>query len=234
MADIVLVHGGWHGGWVWRDVLPRLEAAGHRVIAPTMTGLGERRHLASEDVTPDVHVADIVNAIRWADMTDVVLVGHSYAGYIITAVAGQMPERIASLVYLDAFVPETSGECVFSAWPPERIEAIKASLKGGFLVPPSGIENWSADPETRAWLTRMATPHPIRCFTEGPALTGREREVKRRLYLWCAELDPSPFRPFYDKFRKDPDWRVAKLDCLHDAMLEVPDELTWEIISMVP
>src|SRR5437763_6310667 len=103
MATYVLVHGAWHGGWCWQRVTPLLRAAGHEVYTPTLTGLGERAHLGTPDVGLATHVEDIVTMLEYEDLTDVVLVGHSYAGMVITGVAHAVPSRLTHLVYLDAF-----------------------------------------------------------------------------------------------------------------------------------
>ena len=102
----VLVHGAWGGGWAWRDVADRLRARGHEAYRPTLTGLGERRHLATEDVGLDTHIEDVVNLLVFEQLHDVVLVGHSYGGMVISGVADRVPERIAYRIYIDAFVPE--------------------------------------------------------------------------------------------------------------------------------
>ena len=232
MSSVVLVHGGWHGGWVWREVADRLGAMGHRVFAPTMTGLGERAHLAHPDITPDLHVQDIEGVLRFEDLNDVTLVGHSYGGFIIAGVASRMPERVSALVYLDAFVPTASGQSAFSVGSPERAAEVRASMTGGFLVPPTGFDRWSADPDRQAWLQRQVTPHPIRCFSEGPALTGAEVRVARKMHVLCTRHKPSPFWVFHDRCENDADWRTEKLDCLHDAMVEMPDE-TADLIDQM-
>ena len=105
MTEFVLVHGGWVGGWYWRRVSPLLEAAGHRVLVPTLTGLGERAHLCSLGVNLDTHIEDVANVLTFEDLHNVVLVGHSYGGIVITGVAEHAAERLAHLCYLDAFVP---------------------------------------------------------------------------------------------------------------------------------
>src|SRR5688572_5168403 len=110
MSIVVLVHPSWLGGWSWRKLVPFLAGAGHEVHTPTLTGLGERAHLASHDVDLGTHIADVVNTLVYRDLTDVVLVGNSSAGMVITGVAEEVPERIAELVYLDAFVP-SDGQC---------------------------------------------------------------------------------------------------------------------------
>ena len=110
MSNVVLVHGGWHGGWCWRAVEPLLAQHDCAVFCPTLTGLGERSHLVDCVQSPDTHVQDIVNVITWNELDNVTLVGHSYGGMIITGVASLIPERIAHLVYLDAFVPTNANE----------------------------------------------------------------------------------------------------------------------------
>jgi len=124
----VLVHGAWHGGWCWRRVADRLTAAGHRVFTPTLTGLGERKHLMSASITLDTHVQDVCNLIRFEELSDICLVGHSYAGMVVSLVAEAMEDRISSFVFLDAFVPEdgetpldlVSARCRRASAPPSR------------------------------------------------------------------------------------------------------------------
>lgn len=224
MSAVVLVHGGWHGGWVWREVEDHLRMRGHRVYSPTLTGLGERAHLAHPDITPDLHVEDICAVLNFEDLSDVTLVGHSYGGFVISGVASRMADRIDALVYLDAFVPDASGQSAFSIGTTERAAEIRATMTGGFLVPASGFDRWVADPATQQWLAQKVTPHPIRCFSEGPTLTGAEKTIARKMHIICAHHRPSPFWSFHDRLRGDPDWRVEQLPCLHDAMIELPED----------
>ena len=111
MATFVLVHGAWPGSWCWKRVRHALQAAGHAVFTPTLTGIGERAHLLAESVNLQTQTLDVLNLIRWEELSDFVLCGHSYGGMVVTGVADQMPERLRSLVYLDAFVPE-HGQCL--------------------------------------------------------------------------------------------------------------------------
>jgi pimeloyl-ACP methyl ester carboxylesterase len=126
----VLVHGAWHGGWCWRRVSDLLERRGHKVFTPTMTGLGERSHLIDPKVNLATHVTDIVNVIKWEGLGDIVLVGHSYGGAIISGVAEQVGDKIGSLVFLDAFVPENGDSLATKASQPVR-EAIAALVEKG-------------------------------------------------------------------------------------------------------
>src|SRR5512136_3051948 len=120
MSTFVLVHGAWHGGWCYKRVAERLRAKGHVVYTPTNTGLGERSHLYHRDINLDTHITDILNVIKWEELDDFVLVGHSYGGMIITGVADRIPEKVRRLVYLDAFVPE-DGKCQMDYMRPELV-----------------------------------------------------------------------------------------------------------------
>jgi pimeloyl-ACP methyl ester carboxylesterase len=121
-STFVLVHGAWHGGWCYGRVAERLRAAGHRVLTPTLTGLGERSHLCSRSVNLTTHIADVVNLIKWEQLQRVTLVGHSYGGVVVTGVADTIPERISSLVYLDAFVPK-DGQCMLDLVGPDGLRS---------------------------------------------------------------------------------------------------------------
>ena len=122
MATFVLVHGAWAGGVVWRQLAPRLRKAGHEVYAPTLTGIGERKHLLSREIDLDTHIQDVIGVVEEEDLSDIVLVGYSYGGMVISGVADRVPEKVASLVYLDAFVPE-NGQSLLSLLPHDRRHA---------------------------------------------------------------------------------------------------------------
>jgi pimeloyl-ACP methyl ester carboxylesterase len=120
-TTFVLVHGGFHGGWCWSRVAPALRARGHTVFTPTQTGCGERSHLMSKSITLDTFVDDVANALRWEDLHDVVLVGHSFGGLAITGVADRMPQRIRQLIYLDSLIVQ-NGQCAFDLLEPEVVQ----------------------------------------------------------------------------------------------------------------
>ncbi len=232
MATFLFVHGAWHGGWCWKAVETRLRAAGHDTHAPTLTGVGERAHLAHAEIDADLHVDDILNVITWRELDDIILVGHSYGGLIITGVAGQVPERIRALVYLDAFAPDKSGLSLFATANPQRLARFEAQLAGGgFLVSPDSFDAWTDDPIQKAWLQRMCTPHPVECFRKGVTLTGREGEVARRHYILAARNKPSAFWREYERAQAKPDWSVDQIDAKHDAMVEDPDGLVEKLIA---
>ena len=128
MSTFVLVHGGWHGAWCWSRVVPLLQGEGHEVVVPALTGLGERAHLATPEVDVSTHVRELVDLLETSDASDVVLVGHSYSGVVVTAVAAALPNRVSDVVYLDAFVPE-QGRSIFDLLPPERVAVFEDAAR---------------------------------------------------------------------------------------------------------
>lgn len=226
MAIFVLVHGAWHGGWCWAELQRELRHLGHEAHAPTLTGLGERSHLLTPDIDPNLHVTDVVNTIRWRELEEVFLVGHSYGGMVITGVAGQVPEKLSALVYLDAFVPEESDVSSFAKANPERMARFEAQIADGRMaVDPDRFDTWTDDPDIEAWLRRMCTPHPNGCLRNGVTLTGREQEVKRRYYILAERNSPSPFWGEYEKASGRPGWQADRMDAKHDVMVEQPQAL---------
>lgn len=171
MATYVLVHGGGHGGWCWQRLTPLLRAAGHEVYTPTLTGLGERAHLLHPDIDLDTHITDVVGVLRYEDCTDVVVVGHSYGGMVITGVADRAAERIAHLVYLDAAIPENEQSLVQVAG-----ELMAAARAGARVVDGVELVLWPdsdavkyygiTEPEDVAWMWDRLTPHPWKCFEQ--------------------------------------------------------------------
>jgi pimeloyl-ACP methyl ester carboxylesterase len=161
MATFVLVHGSWAGGWNWARLRPFLADSGHHVLTPTLSGLGDRGHLAGPDIGLSTHIKDITRLLDWEDLTDVVLVGHSYGGMVVTGVLGRVPERLARVVYLDAFRPEP-GQAAFDVLP---------ELPGLFGEPPAEHPwGWPpvdlallgiVEPADRDWMARKCTPMPV-------------------------------------------------------------------------
>jgi pimeloyl-ACP methyl ester carboxylesterase len=224
--SFVLVHGAWHGGWCWRRVADLLTARGHKVFTPTLTGLGERSHLMSAGIRLATHVTDVANVIQWEDLNDVVLVGHSYAGFVISGVTEQVPKAVGSLVFIDAFVPET-GQCLIELTAPATREVIEAARqKEDIAVPPRPAEFFRVNEKDRAWVDAMCTPHPLATLLEGLTLTGARERVAKRAYI-RARLYPNPaFDAAYERLQSNPAWRVVEVPCGHDVMIDMPERLT--------
>jgi pimeloyl-ACP methyl ester carboxylesterase len=222
----VLVHGAWHGGWCWRRVADLLAAQGHRVFAPTLTGLGERSHLMSASIKLATHIADVANVITWERLTDLVLVGHSYGGFVISGVAERAQSAIGAIVFLDAFVPE-NGQCLVELTAPATREIIEAARERGSLtVPPRPAEFFKVNETDRAWVDAMCTPHPIATLTDKIALSGVRERIANKVYV-RANAYPNPgFDAAYAKIKSDPTWRAYDLPCGHDMMIDMPERLT--------
>ena len=223
----LLVHGAWHGGWCWRDVVPRLRKAGHEVFAPSLTGLGERKHLASARVDLETHIQDIVALVEMEDLKKVVLVGHSYGGMVITGVADRIPTRLAALVYLDAFVPE-NGKCALDYVVPERAARMRhEGERTGFVTPPL-MSLWGLTLQSHLdFVGPREVRHPFPTFSQ-PISLSNYAESRRipKTFLYCSSPATGTFDQFAERYRNDPAWRFHELKTGHDAMLLVPDEVT--------
>jgi len=165
MTNFLLVHGAWHGGWCWRRVTRILRAAGHEVFSPTLTGLGEREHLMSPDVGLDTHISDVLGVLEYEDLRDVVLVGHSYGGMVIAGATEKAAERIAHLVYLDAFVPE-DGKSLCDYQPPEILKMFHETAQAegeGYKLPSFPAEAFGVTSEEDLnWVRPRLNPHPLK------------------------------------------------------------------------
>ena len=232
MCTYVLVHGAWHGSWCWKRVRSALQELGHEVFTPTLTGIAERIHLLSPQVDLDTHIADIVNLIRWEELSDVVLCGHSYAGAVISGVADRIPDRIGALVYLDAFVLE-NGQSLHDTLPlPVRDAQLEGARESGegWKVPPIPAEAFHVNAQDLDWVNRQCTMQPLRTFQQPLRLTGGIAKVSNVTYILATSWAPSPFPPFYDQ-AKSKGWRTVTMECGHDVMLDLPEELTRELLA---
>ena len=221
----VLVHGAWHGGWCWRRVADLLQRQGHTVFAPTLTGLADRSHLLAPGVGLATHITDIVNLLKWEQLSDVVLCGHSYGGMIITGVAEQMQPAIQSIVYLDAFVP-LAGESVFDLTGPAVHKVLReAQEKNQIAVPPRSAEAFGVNERDRAWVDSQCTPQPVATFTEKLAAAGAHERIAKKTYIRAASYPSPGFDKALARAKADPSWRTYAADCGHDVMIDAPEWL---------
>jgi pimeloyl-ACP methyl ester carboxylesterase len=233
MATFILVHGSWHGGWCWREVVPLLRAAGHAVYTPTLTGLGARAHLLADGVDLTTHIQDIVSLLFYEDLAEVVLVGHSYGGAVISGGAARTPERLASLIYLDAYLP-LEGQSLFDVLSTEEREAGKAALATGTglrpPVPPAvlGI----TDPTMAAWVTARLTPHPLSTYAQPIPVGSPASAALPRAFIHCMAGPTTPrFAPFAQQARAA-GWAVRELATGHNAMLTAPQPLVELLLEL--
>jgi len=226
MRAFVLVHGAWHGGWCWRFVAPMLRRAGHDVFAPTLTGLGERAHLARPGIDLELHVQDVIALLEAEDLREVVLVGHSYGGMVVTGAADRCAARIRRLVYLDAFVPG-NGKCALDYVLPERAAAFRKEGEQTGTVAPPPLSLWGlTKPEHIAFAKPRETRHPYRTFTQ-PIRLANEAALARlpRTFIYCSSPATGTFDALAARVRNDPAWRFFEMKTGHDAMILAPEEL---------
>jgi len=208
---------------------PKAAQCGHEAYAPTLTGLGERIHLMSASINLDTHITDVVNVIKEERLSDVVLVGHSYGGMVVTGVADALPDKIASLVYLDAFVPK-NGDALVNFVPPGSPPPAFASE---YTLAPLPAAVFGASGEVAAAVDARTTPMPIACFTQALTLDGGIDRVKRKSYIYCNVPAPTTFTQFYERLKDDPEWIVHTLPCTHIVQMEMPDELTRLLLRAI-
>jgi pimeloyl-ACP methyl ester carboxylesterase len=234
MATFVLVHGAWSGAHDFRRVRGPLRAAGHEVFTPSLTGIGERVHLVSPQVCLTTHITDVVNAVRYEDLSEIVLLGWSYGGFVISGALEYLGDRVRHLVYLDAFVPR-DGESVEGAVSNgfgRRLPELGAS----WLVAPLMRE--FDDPEVGAWVTRRRTPQPVGTFTE-PVRLARPVEdypCTRTYVKATADARTNPPGPFWlaaDRVRNSPAWRYREIDTNHMVPVNRPDELARLLLDLI-
>lgn len=228
----VLVHGIWHGGWCWERVADILRARGHRVTTPTHSGLGERAHLLSADITMAVFVDDIVNHLCFEDLTDVVLVGHSFGGAPILGAADRVAARIAKLIFLDGAILE-GGERWFDLLPPgiaaDRARQAEES-SGGISLPVGAVANFGVTaPEDVAFLAPRLTPHPFATFTTPLALAAPVANGLPAAYVACTEPAYPPAALALGRAGAA-GWPIAELATGHDAMVTAP-QATAEMLE---
>lgn len=234
MTTFVLVHGGWHGGWCWKYVTPLLRAAGHAVYTPTLTGVGERAHLARPDTGLETHIQDVIGVLTYEDLHDIVLVGHSLGGPVITGVADRVSERIAHLVYLDSSVPR-DGQADVDCYPLEFgarawIEGMQS--EGKHTVPPFVEEHpfGITNAEDIGWVNAKFTAHPIKAFLDPLQLQHGDPHLNARTFILCTMADPA--WTSVERARTEPGRRVIELASGHDAMVIAPQALVDVLLRL--
>ncbi|MFE0680997.1 alpha/beta fold hydrolase [Streptomyces sp. NPDC058961] len=214
MATFVLVPGGWHGGWYYSDLVDRLRGAGHRALAVTLSGVGERAHLGGSAVNLDTHIEDVLAVLESERVTDAVLVGHSYAGMVITGVADRAdPGMVRRLVYSDAYVPQDGDSCWELTTEAFRQLFLEGARKDGISVqPPSGLD-------------ARATAQPLASFLQRITLGGGGLDrIATRDYVYLSGWTGTPFADVYEKLSADPGWRTHVLECGHNVVRDAPGE----------
>ena len=246
MATYVLVPGAWLGGWAWQDVAARLRAAGHDVYPITLTGLGERVHLARPEVDLETHITDVVNTIKWNDLDEVILAGHSYAGIVIPGVADRIPDRIQQLVYVDS-APLADGMAMVDLYPPEALAALRQTVAesgNGWLYPFPGFDELAQNTSIaglgdreQAVIAARATAHPWATYTQPLHLQqadAAETTSYRRVVIACDDIRGlvAAGVPQIAAMAAPP-WHYLELETGHWPMLSAPAELAEMLERLV-
>ena len=234
MANFLLVHGGWIGAWSWRRVRPLLLAAGHQAFTPTLTGLGERAHLLSPDIGLTTHIQDVVGVIESEELQDVVLVGQSYAGMVITGVADRVAGRLSQLVYLDAFVPR-DGESLADLVAPEMMASLQQAARSegnSWRVPPLPPQACGVSEEQDVqWMLRRMGFHPLKTMLEPLHLTLQKCTVPKT-FIYCNRPAMGLFEGFVARARAEK-WNCYELATGHTSMVTAPRELASILLKIV-
>jgi len=236
MATYVLVHGGGHGGWCYQRVARLLRAQGHEVLTPTLTGLGERAHLLDQRVDLERHVTDVAAVLRFEDLRNVILVGHSYGGMVITGAADRVPDRVGRLVYLDAATPVNGQSLVDVAGPVinavrpmgEVVDGIELVLQPG---PDAGLLYGVTDPDDLAWMAERLTPHPWKCFEQPLALSNEDALwAIPQFHIVCTSTLPTRDRD--QMARAKAEGRLWDIDTGHDLMITEPEQTADALLQV--
>ena len=231
MAVFLVAHGAWSAGFTWRKMRPLLRTAGHELFTPSHTGQGERFHLANTDIDLEAHIRDVLAVLHYEDLTGVHLIGHSYGGMVATGVADRAPERIAQIIYLDAFVPR-DGQSAFDLLSPgarERMETGAAATGGA--IPPISMPPDTPEADV-AWTAPRRHPQSIRTFSQPLRLTRGETTLPRN-YIYCTRIAPGDvFGQFTPRAKSEAGWRYFELDASHNPHITAPEELTRLLVDI--
>jgi pimeloyl-ACP methyl ester carboxylesterase len=224
----VLVHGGFFGGWCWKKVTPSLRSLGYSVYTPTLTGLGERSHLLAARPTLETFIEDVAQVLRYEELDDVILVGHSFSGSVVSALADRMAERLRHLVYLDAQLL-LSGQSPASGAPSASIEQYRRraiETSHGPVIPPFDPRTFgTSDSEEAAWIKAKLTPHPFQTYFDNLALKNPLGNAVPATYIACTSLRYANVAPSHELARQMEGWTYLELPRDHNAMLSMPGPL---------
>ena len=226
MADILLIHGTWTGGWIWTSVRRSLAVRGHNVVAPTLTGLGEREHLLTGETGLDTHIEDLLAVVRWENLQDVLLVAHSYGGMLVSALADRLPGTVSGVILMNAALPR-DGETMLDMQTADRrdqVLKIAAAQGQGYLVPKRMLLNTGITDKAAAdSFTQRSSDHPLRSLTQPLSVGDGLARVGRKLHL-IADHASERFRKDHDWAAAQPDWQTGTLGSSHYPMATVPEE----------
>jgi pimeloyl-ACP methyl ester carboxylesterase len=226
MATFLVAHGAWSAGWAWKKMRPLMRAAGHELWTPTYTGVGERAHMARPDIDLDTHIADVLGVLHCEDLRDVALIGHSYGGMVATGVAARARDRIARLIYLDAFAPK-DGQALLDLVPAEQRERITTLVQSegqGYLVPPNPMPPDTSEADL-AWAAPRRVFQPVGTMRQKLALTGGPLTLPVDYIYALRHPDYDVFGQFAARARTEANWRLHEIDASHNPHITCPQVL---------
>ena len=232
-VTFLVAHGAWSAGWAWKKMHPLLSTGGHRLITPTYTGLGDREHLASPSNDLETHIQDVLAVIKYEDLRNVVLIGHSYGGMVATGVADRARERIAQLIYLDAFVPK-NGQAMVDLVPPQARQQMQDRVKAGdgWRVPPNPTPPDTSEADAK-WIAERRLPQAFKCFEMPLRLSGADITLPRS-YIYCKRIAPGDtFRQFAERAKSEAGWRYYEIDASHSPHVTAPEALAALLQAIV-
>ena len=230
MTDFVLIHGAWHGAWCWRRVLPALWQQGHRAFTLSLTGVGEQAHLLSPAITLDTHIEDVVSVLEAEELEGCVLVGHSYAGMVITGAAARQPRRIGRLVYLDAVVPRP-GEAWSSGHPESTQRERRRLIAELGRLPPPDPAIFGLEGADRDWVARRRNPQPGGVYDAPLAFDEAAWLATPRTFIDCHAPALPTIAGMRERVRAQPGWTVVEIATGHDAMISAPEQLVAALLA---
>lgn len=233
MATFVLVHGAFQGGWVYARVARLLREAGHDVYTPTLTGLGERSHLAHHAINLDTHIQDIVGVFKYENINDVILCGHSYGGMVITGVASQIGERIRTLVYLDAHAPLDGQSLMDIAGADTALAWLDQANRNEGMIPAIPAAAFNVNEQDTALVDRQSHSQPFATFVQGVSNGAESNAVANRTYIFASANGGDWFVSTYQRLKNNPRWKVHSIVCGHSIMLDRPDDLAGMLLAEV-
>jgi pimeloyl-ACP methyl ester carboxylesterase len=243
-ATFVLVHPAWHGGWFWNRMASCLRGRGHVVFTPTLTGLGERSHLARPEVGLDLHITDVANVLKYEDLGDVVLVGHSSSGAVVTGVADRIPAQIAHVVYLDAFVP-AHGQAVVDLITPERRQMMEGLVKAegdGWMLPRFAPPPWPTivrdmwgvtDAEDVRWMLNRLTPTPFGHLQDPVTLANVNADALPRTFVRFTQFKNPRFDLHAAMAQRTAGWTYRELAGPHHAPVTAPQQVSELLLDVL-
>lgn len=228
----VLIHGAYHGGWCWRRVADILERHGHKVYAPSLTGNGDRSHLLSTNVNLDTQIADIANLVTWEDLTGICLVAHSYGGWPASGALEQIHDRVAAIVWLDAFKPEDGEKGIDFISDHSRKAMIEAVARGEAGRPPPPAKLFSVSEKDDAWIDSKLTPQPNGVAMQPIRLTGKRETIAKKTYIRIPKYPQAAFDRALAACRADNTWQTLVNEFSgHDVMIDEPEWLADVLLN---